>query len=311
MADHDPHHVDPGDEGRHPPEDDPLWNESVYLDFVAGDGTLAGYARIGLYPNLGVTWWTTVVVGGDRPLVHSVAFDLPVPGTGWALGGEGTDLWFEVVEPLATVRLRGTAPAGLHADPTAVYRGESGEPTTLGLDLTWVTDGTPFAYDVTTRYEIPCVVAGSVVVGDQRLEVDGHGQRDHSWGVRDWWSFGWCWSAARLDDGTRVHLTDVRIPGLRTAIGYRQAGGVVTPLTGGRVDEEPGPEGLPRRATATLEPAGLTLDIEPIAFGPVLLVADDGRESRFPRAVARFTTADGRTGTGWIEWNQPPAAPPA
>ena len=31
----------------------------------------------------------------------------------------------------------------------------------------------------------------------------------------------------------------------------------------------------------------------------------DGRISRFPRAVARFVAADGRTGLGWIEWNQP------
>jgi hypothetical protein len=31
--------------------------------------------------------------------------------------------------------------------------------------------------------------------------------------------------------------------------------------------------------------------------------------SRFPRAMARFDAADGRTGTGWIEFNQPPAGP--
>ena len=37
-----------------------------------------GTCRIGLYPNLGVTWWTTMIVGADRPLVASVAYDLPV-----------------------------------------------------------------------------------------------------------------------------------------------------------------------------------------------------------------------------------------
>ena len=31
----------------------------------------------------------------------------------------------------------------------------------------------------------------------------------------------------------------------------------------------------------------------------------DGQVSRFPRAAVRLTAADGRTGTGWIEWNQP------
>ena len=32
---------------------------------------------------------------------------------------------------------------------------------------------------------------------------------------------------------------------------------------------------------------------------------DDGRVSRFPRALVRCRTDDGREGTGWIEWNQP------
>jgi valyl-tRNA synthetase len=32
----------------------------------------------------------------------------------------------------------------------------------------------------------------------------------------------------------------------------------------------------------------------------------DGRQSRFPRALSRFTEADGRKGVGWIEFNQPP-----
>ena len=63
MSDSDPHAVDPSDEGRHVPSDEPLWNESPYLDFVAEDGSIAGYLRIGLYPNLGVTWWTAAVVG--------------------------------------------------------------------------------------------------------------------------------------------------------------------------------------------------------------------------------------------------------
>jgi hypothetical protein len=39
----------------------------------------------------------------------------------------------------------------------------------------------------------------------------------------------------------------------------------------------------------------------------VILVAPDGRTSRFPRAMARFVGADGRSGHGWIEWNQPQA----
>ncbi len=307
MTDPNPHAVDPADEGRHVPSDEPLWNESHYLDLVSHDGTVAGYARIGLYPNLGVTWWTTTVVRAGRPLVASLAYDLPVaPEPGLAVDAGAHRFAGVVGEPLDSFTLIGSVPAVVHDDPADVYRGAPGTPTTLGLDLTWTTDGVPYHYDLTTRYEVPCLVGGSLTVGGERIAVEGQGQRDHSWGVRDWWAFTWCWFAARLDDGTRVHGADIRIPGSRIPFGYVQhPDGEVVTVTGLDVTEELGGEGLPTSARALLEPVSLDLAIEPLGFAPLLLTATDGRVSRFPRAAARFTAADGRTGTGWIEWNQP------
>jgi hypothetical protein len=46
------------------------------------------------------------------------------------------------------------------------------------------------------------------------------------------------------------------------------------------------------------------LEVTPLAFGALRLVAPDGRVSLFPRAMARVVTPDGRGGTGWIEWNR-------
>lgn len=305
------HIVDPSDEYRHVPGAEPLWNESYYLDFVTEEDGIAGYARIGLYPNLGVTWWTTMLVGADRPTVASLAFDLPVAaGTGLHLERDGLDVRGVVEEPLTTMSLKGRAAARRLEQPDDLYRGVPGHPTTVALDLTWTTDGTPYHYDLTTRYEVPCRVDGEVMIGRERLPVSGWGQRDHSWGVRDWWSFGWCWAAARLDDGLRLHVADIRIPGQRLAFGYLQpADGSVQPLTSLEISEELGPGGLPSRARARLAPGDLDLRIEPQRFGPLLLESTDGRLSRFPRALARFETDDGRRGLGWVEWNQPdPAA---
>jgi len=302
-----PHSVDPDDEQRHPPGPEELWNESYYLDFVTDDAQVAGYARIGLYPNLGVTWWTAMLVGVGRPLVASVAYDLPVAGgTGLRIDADGVEMSAPVDEPLAAMSLRGTAPARRHDEPEDIYRGSPGDPTTIALDLTWSTDGAPYHYELTTRYEVPCVVRGEIAIGDERMAVRGQGQRDHSWGVRDWWAFGWCWAAARLDDGTRVHVADIRIPGQPVAFGYLQPpGGPVQPVTSLDVTEELGAEGLPVRGRARVEPGGLDLRVEPLAFGPLVLVAPDGRVSRFARAAARFVGTDGRSGLGWIEWNQP------
>ena len=59
-------------------------------------------------------------------------------------------------------------------------------------------------------------------------------------------------------------------------------------------------------ATASFEPGG-EVELTPIAFAPLVLGAPDGRVSRFPRAMVAARREDGTTGTGWIEWNQPPA----
>jgi hypothetical protein len=306
------HRVDPADEGRHVPDAEPLWNESVYLDVVADDGSVGAYVRIGLYPNLGVSWWTTMVVGPGRPMVASVAYDLPPPrGDETAVRSGGHDLAWSVDVPLEQLSVRATAPAVIETDPAASYHpSDTGTPTELTVDLAWRTDGVPYHYDVTTRYEIPCRVEGELRIGDERIAVRGQGQRDHSWGVRDWWAFGWCWSAVRLDDGTRLHGTDVRIPGMPVALGYVQAPGEpVRPVSVLEVSETLGRQGMPTDARIRIDPGGYDLAVDPVAFGPVLLTAADGRVSRFPRAMIAVTAADGRRGTGWIEWNQPQPPP--
>lgn len=305
------HAVAPGDEGRHEPAADRLWNESWYMDFVAEHGLVAGYVRLGLYPNMGVTWWTAMVVGLDRPTVASVVYDLPVAQgrgpDGVSVVGGDLDASIGYDDPLRTFWVRGRAPAAYYVDPRAIYRGETGAASAIGWDLTWRTDGEPYHYVATTRYEVPCLVSGELTVGDERFTLAGHGQRDHSWGVRDWWMFGWCWSAVRLDDGTRVHVAHIRLPGSPVTFGYVQRPGQpVIPLSAGDVTEDLGTEGLPTNGRIVVAGAGLDLAVEPLAFGPLLLTdGETGRVSRFPRALARFTGDDGRSGLGWIEWNQP------
>jgi len=147
-----------------------------------------------------------------------------------------------------------------------------------------------------------------VSVGDERIEVDGWGQRDHSWGAaRDWWTNQWCWNAGRLDDGTRFHSAGGFFPDHDWGVAYRLDPDSSEFVEGDSVglDVLEGDERLPTRTG--LKIVELDLEVEPLAFSPVLLVHPDGREARFPRAMARFTAADGRTGGGWIEWNQPPA----
>ena len=311
------HAVLPSDEGRHPPDPEDLWNESYYFDFVAPDRSLGGWLRLGLYPNRGVAWWTAWIVRPGRPGLCSVDYHAPVPpgdSLATTTAHDGTRIAMEVRHPLEEFHLVADT-AGLLVEPDRLGYDETGwTPSRLGVDLTWTTDGVPYHYELTTRYEIPCTVAGTVSLGDEVVHIDGQGQRDHSWGVRDWWAFGWCWCSMRLDDGTRIHLSDIRIPGMPVFFGYIQTPHEPStpgarPVTALSVQETLGDHGFPTKAhihVAAAPDDDLHLDVEPLAFGPVLLRDDEsGKTSRFPRAMVGCRTDDGRTGAGWIEFNQP------
>jgi hypothetical protein len=307
--------VEASDEGRHPPGPERLWSESWYFDFTQSDGSIGGWIRLGLYPGLGIAWYHAYVVRPGRPTVVVADCEVPLPkAPGLEIRTHG--LWADHIgtHPLERWQVANEAHGVAIDDPAEAYRpdGARGEPTPMGLDLDWETDGEPYHYAWTTRYEVPCRVHGEVLLGHDRFEIDGHGQRDHSWAPRDWWAFGWVWTAGRLDDGTRFHASDIRSPDARVGFGYVQppAGGVVPaawpdPRDGSvRADEELGPEGFPTAGSMAIGELGLTLD--PLAFAPSLFVhPDDGRLDRFPRALCRFTAADGRAGHGWTEWNQP------
>jgi hypothetical protein len=247
-----------------------------------------------------------------------VDYHAPVPaGDGLVTTSDtGARIEIDLRRPLEAFHLAVSPhPARAIADPADAYEDEvPGTAAELALDLTWTTDGSPYHYVATTRYEIPCLVAGSVTVDGETVRVEGQGQRDHSWGVRDWWAFGWCWCSVRLQDGTRIHLSDIRIPNLPVFFGYVQtpSTGAVHPITALSVDEQLGEHGFPTGVRMELEAApvrDIGMDVIPDAFGPVLLRDEEnGRTSRFPRAMIRCATDDGRTGAGWMEFNQPDPA---
>ncbi len=298
------HLVRPEDEARHRSGDEQLWGESYYMDFVTDDGSLGGYVRVGWYPNLGVVWWTTAIVEPGGRTIMWVSYDAPAHSD---TSAEGPNYSVDLdLAPLEALGVRADGIGASFSDAVGVYLGDTGEPIELGLDLSWTTDGQPFHYDSMTRYEIPCLVAGTLRLDHRTVDIKGQGQRDHSWGVRDWWSFGWSWLAVRLSDGTRIHAVDARIPGLDVAFGYVQEQSIpLTIVTSADVTEDLGAEGIPTRGNAILNDGLVELAIEPLAFGPLVLVSPEGRLARFPRAMARFSESDGRTGLGWIEWNQP------
>jgi hypothetical protein len=305
MAAATPRRPEPADEGLHTPGPEEFWNESYYFDGVSDDESLGVYTRIGRLPNRDECVFSACVCGPGRPTVMLVE-TAPLPEADNEMQVVSTD------RVCATQRCENTLEAFRvtvegngeeYADPSALLRGEPGEPVAMGFDLHFETDGVPFAWTRATRYEIPCRVSGTVRVGDEELEFEGPGQRDHSWGHRDWWASDWMWSALHFEDGTHSHAVGVpQVPGF--GVGYVQNGGEVSEITTVNATELVADNGLITEARIISGPDELDIAVEPLAFGPVLLVAPDGRRTEFPRAMCRVRTSDGRIGTGWVEWNR-------
>jgi hypothetical protein len=296
----------PEDDDAHEPGTEPLWNESWYFDFVDAAAGFGGWVRLGLIPNQDHAWVNVLVCGPGLPTVALNDFHAALPADVARVSGDGLELSLQRGEPLQTYRVTASGQGQAYADPAALLRGEAGAPVDVTLDLTWTTVGTPYLYRITPRYEIPCTVTGTVTVGEQTYPLEAvTGQRDHSWGVRDWWAMEWVWSALHLDDGTHLHAVDIRIPGMPPiGIGYSQRAGDLVELDSVTTEHALSDDDLPVTTTLVLQPGNIEASVDIQGHAPVKLTSVEGKVSQFPRAWATVRTADGRTGVGWLEWNR-------
>jgi hypothetical protein len=300
----------PQDEGRHEPDAaQQLWNESWYFDFAAEDGSIGGYVRLGLYPNLGVAWYWGYLVREGEQLLAVKHHESKLP-KGDVLEVKEDGLWSqlhcETPHDHWTIGLEAFA-VGLD-DPGDAYANADpvGDKVPLGLDLEWQAQAPVYDYPGVTRYEQSCLVTGEILVGNQAISFDGWGQRDHSWGVRDWWGTGWVWTAGRLDDGTAFHATKVESDRFDYEPGYVARPDAEELEVASQFKPAYTQEGEHRFPSVTAMPLhDLDLTTTPLLLAPIRLDAPDGRIGRFPRALCRFDAADGRSGYGWTEWNRP------
>lgn len=170
--------MDAKDEGRHAAA-----HEWFALDLVDP------VHRVAVAVVLGFTgpaaWCAVTLVGAGRRCTSVVepdagrprAFEVRAPGL-WA------DL--QCLVPFDHVTLDVEAFAVVLDDPADALGEARGERVPFGCELEWDTRGpvTPIAgHAPVDGYEVACAVHGIVLVGDERLEIDGHGSRRHLWGA--------------------------------------------------------------------------------------------------------------------------------
>ncbi|KAJ0426761.1 Ecdysteroid kinase-domain-containing protein [Aspergillus carlsbadensis] len=300
--------VDPKDEESHPATEHPLHNESLYFDVVDADQGIGIWIRLGVTPNQPGSWYNALICGPGRPTIAVNDFEAPTPGSDFAINTENVKATHSAEVPLETYRVTLIGRGESFEDPADLLRGKKGKPVNVYIDLTWHTSATPYQWTIAMRYEIPCKVSGTILVDNAVTQItNAPGQRDHSWGVRDWWSFDWVWTAFHLDDGTEIHGVQVRLPTGPVSVGYIQSPTIpIAELSSVQVTEQIGSDGLPKAAIITYESMAVekvVLHVRPRGQAPVRLDGPEGKLAYFPRVWAEVEAQDGRRGVGWAEWN--------
>ncbi len=179
--------LDAGDDYLHDPNEQPDWRESYYFNWVDIQNGISGFSTIGLLPNAKKrefvfalfyndkreTYWKEPA--GDVPtdILESLSFDA---------------LSHEIVEPLKEWKIRydgNTVEAEIHwKGRYPAYNFGSGS-------------GTSWA----GHFEQSGIVEGTVTLeNSQKISFQGYGERDKSWGSRDWHIEAWYALHAQFKD---------------------------------------------------------------------------------------------------------------
>lgn len=306
------------DERRHRRGPEPLWGESWYFDLAADDGSVGGFVRLGLYPNLGVAWYWAALVGQGRRLVLVRDHEIELP-RGGSLEVRGQGLWSAVncETPLDHWSIGLEAFGVALDDPVDAFAGERGDLVGLGFDLEWEATAPAFGPIGPVGYAQACRVTGEILVGDEQLDFDGTGHRGHAWGVQDWWGSGHCMASGVLDDGatfllrtdedgpSSAYRTAVAEPGWRPEPAGSAGVGKSAAVAGVAIDATFNDAGLPLSGLILLGEGESPVGATALAHAPLLLEAPDGRVSRLARVLCLYQSGEGANGVGWAGWLTP------
>ena len=184
------------------------YNESMYLNAFDATREVGGWFRLGNRVNEGYAEMTVCIyLPGGR-----VGFVYGRPAIDTNEKMEAGGLSIDVIEPFQhlKVRYRGKVcvldDPGEMAEPRVAFKANPWAACAVDLDFRGVSPmygGKPVHADGTeveqeagksfakAHYEQHCAVTGTIVVGDEVVDLDGLGFRDKSWGPRYWQAISW------------------------------------------------------------------------------------------------------------------------
>ena len=232
----------PADEGMHPVSDNPLWQESVLLHWYDREQGIGGWHRIGHEANN----------QGGRAAIWSFVFSR----AGWQYRRCG-EVTLQAADRLPNGFAAGEALHVVYANNVSTWSVRDGplEVQVACENLFPIVDPFPKSDPVAAKrfpshFEVAGRVSGYVSYEGRRVQVNGYGYRDHSWGARDWNNGmpNHRWFTGCLGDQLTFAAITAQAPtGRLTRVGYVHRNGKTTHAKTVDVVAHMEPDGLTHR----------------------------------------------------------------
>ena len=168
-----PHPIAAADDYRHVPENETEWRESYYFNFVNHDNKTSGFTTIGILPNLKKAEFVLAFFFEDKQTVYFNEKEIPTNDSTQGVLSDNT-LIYRLAEPMQKWDI-------------------SFSNKNLELQMQWKARFPPFDFGECSgtswkgHFEQSGIMKGEARLPDgRRIPINGYGQRDKSWGPRNW-----------------------------------------------------------------------------------------------------------------------------
>ncbi|HPR41230.1 MAG TPA: hypothetical protein PK718_01630 [Candidatus Methanofastidiosa archaeon] len=291
----------------HEPNSEPEWNESFYFSFYDKDNDSYAFMRMGLRPNkkeknMFCYISTPHIVAGKRAYGHI-----------YHNGMETNGLKYEKLE--AEKRWKMT-----YEGDMKVVSCKTLEYIDVKLDLEFNALNDMFDYRkcvtgpkemmsrsvASEHYEQFGRVTGKIEMLEKTLEIDGLGERDHSWGVRDWNAPRmWIWLTGQFSEKLALNVTKLIVDEGEVDAGFFHVDGTDHPIIGANIDTVFGDDGAPESFTMELTDAEgrvRSVDAKVIKNIKLPFMSEDKKTLSVMHETLAEYTYDGKKGYGIAEY---------
>lgn len=282
------------DDLRHPHDPDPRWRESLYFNFLVPDAGLGGALYVRVDPNAALSSMFVLVYRGFEPApVYFYAREEALrPG-------------FELDDfSVAGLRIKRLQPMHRFAATFA-----DGAAATIQLTFTGIHPAFDYARHkggagaaiATNRFEQTGRVEGTLRLAGKEFPLKGFGQRDHSWGVRDWYLVQhYKWFAIQAGEKSALQLLYTIVRGEISYKGYVFDGAEMVPIVHADITTSYGADAITQQhiAASILDERGRTTELAGRTYALATLPMD---RSLLFEGAGRFAI-NGEPGAGIAEY---------